>query len=1358
MWEQNISTGLLHNHTEHSLMDSEMSPKELIDRAYELGAKAVALTDHGTMTGIPQFKKAALEKGIMPIVGVEAYVEVGKNRLHLILMAKDHIGEKAINKLVTMSNTNVTKRGKLRFPVATKEMLQECFGNGTIGFGHVIATSACIGGVVLGLHFVNESNKIELQEMEKVMKTDSDTINLINLTQDAIGKTQQEIATLIPIASKKYKNREKFLLKIADETERNAETEKLNAEKKETEEAAKNIKKLRATNTARQKKMTELKKKLSGSQKEMQDKMEYFNKLKESVWNKDVLISHMESEALFYDNLFGHGNFYLEIQNHGIAEELEYMHILADIGEKHDIPYVAANDAHMAERKDAAAREAIRSLRFNKWEPNRPEDTELYIKTDAELYEAISHAIGPQKADIAMKNIGTIVNQCKYETVEEKHYPKFSDNSNELLRQMAYAGIEKKFGTEQWTQVYQDRLEYELGVIIKMGYADYHLIDQDFINITKKMGYMPQERFDYLAAHVKEMSYEEILEYINADQSNIGYVVGPGRGSAAGSLVCYLLGITDIDPIKYDLLFERFLNEERVSMPDIDTDFANGYREVAVEYVAKKYGENAVCRIVTEGTTAARGAIRNMARVLGSIEGRNEETYSYVADKLAKMIPLKPKETISKHIDEMKNSDIYAEFPNEVDEIVEKALSVEGTIIQYGMHAAGVIISDNDDVSDYVPLMMDDKTGNWKAQCDMVESEEAGLLKMDFLGLKNLNIITDTIRMIWKNRGIKINPDKDIIEEKKVIKAICASGKTNSVFQLESGGMKQMLQKFGPDSFEDLILLVAAYRPGPMDYIPKMIEVKHGKRGLTYATSELEPILSKTYGCIIYQEQVQQIFQKLAGYSLAQADIVRRAMSKKKDKVLLAERNSFIHGDKERNIIGCVNNGIAEDVANTLFDEMTEFAKYAFNKSHAAAYARVTYMTAWLKYHYPTEYLAVAMEYASTAKIQGLIEECKSYSITVQPIDINKSEANFLVEGNDIYFGITSIKGIGNIDKSIEARKEKRFVSFADYMLRGHIDKGVTENLIKVGAFDKFCNNRQALLAAANVMQGYIADLKKAQKDLNINQKKLEIVSLQANDDEKRKMLENEKIKIGKNIPTAASVAQKISQIEQKIIEITDSVNTVVIPVELPENLESRLNEEKELLGVYITGHPIDAYEIPKSVVPITELSPDKKKTNVAGIVRNLRIVQRKKDGADMAFFDLEDKTGMIEVVCFAAKFEKCREFIKEDFVICINGNVVETEKEVINYDDDGFEDSTDTEFVLQLYCDSCSCVQKKKRDIIIEIPSIIDWAEHIRDDVRRFENKNGECRLLIHDNLLNEIRSTSIFVNADIAKYYEVI
>ncbi len=737
---------------------------------------------------------------------------------------------------------------------------------------------------------------------------------------------------------------------------------------------------------------------------------------------------------------------------------------------------------------------------------------------------------------------------------------------------------------------------------------------------------------------------------------------------------------------------------------------------------------------------------------MGKTYPEKEQLYIDLGDRLARLIPIKPNETISNNLDSM--AELRNLYP-EAEEIIRKALGIEGTAVQYGMHAAGVIISDNDDVSEYVPLMVDKESGNWICQCDMVEAENRGLLKMDFLGLKNLNIITDTLRLIYKNKGIKIDPDKDILEEEAVIREICGKGKTNSVFQLESSGMKAMLKEFKPDTFEDIILLVAAYRPGPMDYIPQMIKIKHSAEQAEYLTPLLKDILAATYSCIIYQEQVQQIFQKLAGYSLGQADLVRRAMSKKKEQALQGERKAFIYGDASRNIPGCIKNGIAEETANILFDKMADFAKYAFNKSHAAAYARITYITAWLKYHYPSEYLCVAMEYAPTAKIQGLIEECNSYDIKVLPVDINESEASFCVCGRDIRFGITSIKGIGNIDHSIKMRAVKKYTSLADYILRGQIDKSVTEGLIDSGAFDVICENRAALKFAAQEMQEYVKNIKDNQKRIEKCNGILSLLDVNCSYEEKQELLKEQYGVKNKQLPKREKMLEDITKYNERIDEAARELLDISIPVEMEEDFEARLNKEKELLGAYITGHPLDAYETGDEYQHIDSLS-DNRFAAVRGIIRNLRIVHRKKDNAEMAVFELEDKTDMIKVICFTHEYSRYKALVKENAVVAIEGCVHETKQEKVTVDENGNE-TVEIVSEQEMYCKNCAPVRKKLKDLILKVANLVEWNDKLYPLVRQYATQNSGYRLVLYDKMFGEYRPTYLSVHTSIKNSYEL-
>ncbi len=1346
----------LHAHTTHSIRDSVVKIADYVQRGKELGFEALALSDHGALTGTFEFYKLCKEEEIKPICGVEAYVkeDEGIERLHLILYAIDYVGFQAISKAVKLSNRRIEKRGTLIYPLMNAEILNTCFGPGTSGHGHVFATSACVGGVLAGLNFENESAKTELAELDKSLKNSLATKDAIRFNEDRLRKINEGIDKCKGIKDKKYQNRYKLAQKMrGDEVEKELDT--IRAEEAESEKAKIVYASLSEEKKTIQKQITALKKRLPNKDSILNDNMKRHDFLKSYVKDDKSLVEYMEKEALRYQDIFGKGFFFIEVQNHGIPEEIRFMYELDKIAQRTGIPTVAANDAHMLgnTEEDIMARESVMALRFNKLERIREEDKELYIKTEDQLRDALKQILPKDRIDAAIANVDYIADHCNIEFEEHpKHYPVFDKtrNSDELLREMVDKGIKKRFPNGFPSDEYQERIDYELDVIRKMKVSDYHLIVQDLVNFGKKLGYMPEERFEYLRQHISEMSYEEIVSYVEADQSYIGYTIGPGRGSSAGSLVCYVIGITDIDPIKYGLLFERYLNPERVSMPDIDTDYANGYREICIEYTYKRYGAEAVCRIITFSTSAAKSAIKDIAKSIGAAKGCSEE-YEALGEALAAEVPTGPKVHIS---DAQSAFDAMAAVDPRVTEIIKRASLVEGCYHHYGMHAAGVIISDNDNVNEYVPLAWDDGNEQYKTQCNMVEAEELGLLKMDFLGLKNLNIITQILRLIFKRTGKRINPQVDIQEEQDVIKAICASGKTNAIFQLESAGMKDVEKKMGVDCFTDIVLLLAAYRPGPMDSIPNMISVKKGKTA-EYRTKELEPILKDTYGSLIYQEQVQQIFRELAGYSYGRADLVRRAMSKKKEKVFLAEKPVFVYGDAQEGIEGCANKGIPADVAEAIFDDMVDFAKYAFNKSHAAAYARVTYILAWLKYHYPLEFMAVAMDWANETQIVALMADAKEMGIKVRPVDINLSEESFTIINDEIYFGFTSVKGIGSADLIVKARKAGEFKSFVDYFLRAHFRSNVTEALIKAGAFDKFCKNRQALKMAFNVMKELAGDIAKYEKSKSEAE---EILKMLRDLDSRKAEIDGfdsdyvmSKLKeIGyknKTIPTIEKQQNTVKRYQKQIDDVVAQVKEVVIPTNIDENVENRLKEEKELIGVYLSGHPLDAYDIPKGVTQVADIS-SKGRVSICGVISDLKIRKRKTDGADMAFFKLEDRSGVIDVCCFVKEYAEFGMMFTDNATLLISGNVME-DKVYRGKDEEGSGDNEEEpETIYKVSVKFVKEPAKATKEIILELDNIMSWNDVYKYFVAPYVSENAEYRLTLHDKLFGEIRETPVKVN----------
>lgn len=795
--------------------------------------------------------------------------------------------------------------------------------------------------------------------------------------------------------------------------------------------------------------------------------------------DENVLYEEAKKELNWYKKVFP--IFFIEIQYHGLEEEAYVMPILVKLARELDIPLIAANDAHMKNNSEESieSRRIVRYNYFNKAQDVSNADRELYLKTDEELAKILLQAVDKDACYEALFNT-RILETCKVEFPSGEHYP--SVNSDIDFMDMLMKGKEKRLAEgviEEWLPEYDERLKYEVKIMRDMGYIDYHKVVEDFCREARLLGSIPKNEI----CNIPE-DYNEVHKWIKEKKFKNGVGVGPGRGSGVGSLVCCLLGITNLDPIKYNLLFERFLNPERVSMPDIDTDIATRLRPTVIKYLKWKYGEKAVCSIATETTYGAKGAIQMAGRDRASqkyenlpkktyVEACKQYLYNYTL-KLSDAIPEIPHITLNECEDELK---VFVEKDNEFKIILEHAKLLEGKLQGTGIHAGGVIISDNDNVNDYIPVAYNTEKDVWAAQCNMTVAESKGLLKMDLLGLSTLDCISECIYLVNKYRGIDIDINR-VKFEREVFDEVYSKGYTNSVFQFESDGMKDMLKQFKPTCFEDIILLVACYRPGPMQYLENIIKVKNGKLPLTYKTPELESILSATYGAVVYQEQVMQIFQKLAGYSLGGADLVRRAMSKKKVDVLEKERGAFVDGDAERNIDGCVKRGIKREVAIELFSEMMDFAKYAFNKSHAAAYAYVSYQTAWLKYHYPNEFLCAMFNNVSQDEFKPLIEDCILYHIDILQPDINKSFYDFVLENNNIRYGISGIKGIGSaninaINDICKIRYDGIFDGFNNFAWRcitddteekaNNISKKMLTIFVNAGMFDSFNYSREHL-------------------------------------------------------------------------------------------------------------------------------------------------------------------------------------------------------------------------------------------------------------------------------------------------------
>ncbi|MBS6736299.1 MAG: DNA polymerase III subunit alpha [Clostridiales bacterium] len=895
--------------------------------------------------------------------------------------------------------------------------------------------------------------------------------------------------------------------------------------------------------------------------------------------------------ALRYEEIFGKGNFFLELQDHGIPDQQLVNQQLLRMSQETGIELVCTNDVHYTYAEDAAAHDILLCIQTGKKVQDedrmRYEGGQYYVKSPQEMADLFPYA--PQ----ALENTRKIADRCHVEiefgvTKLPRYDVPEGYTSWEYLNKLCREGLEQRY--QPVTQELRERLEYELDTIRTMGYVDYFLIVWDFIKYARDHDIM----------------------------------VGPGRGSAAGSLVAYTLGITQLDPIRYQLLFERFLNPERVSMPDIDVDFCFERRQEVIDYVVRKYGKDRVVQIVTFGTMAARNAIRDVGRVL-------DMPYAQV-DIIAKMIPTELNITIDKALTmnpELRKQ--YEEDP-QVRYLIDMSKRLEGLPRHTSMHAAGVVISQKD-VVEYVPLSRA-SDGSITTQFTMTTLEELGLLKMDFLGLRTLTVIQDAVRLAEKSSGSSIDLDKIDYNDPKVLDMI-GSGKCEGVFQLESAGMKNFMKELKPKNLEDIIAGISLYRPGPMDFIPQYIKGKNHPKNITYDCPQLEPILKPTYGCIVYQEQVMQIVRDLAGYTLGRSDLVRRAMSKKKAAVMEKERQNFVYGNPEEGVPGCIANGISEQVANKIYDEMIDFAKYAFNKSHAAAYAVVSYQTAWLKYYFPVEFMAALMTSCieNPSKVAEYILNCRQMGIKILPPDINRSEGNFSVEPGGIRYGLSAIKGIGKpvMEAIVQERNQGGpYTSLKDFAQRlsgKEVNKRTIENFIKAGAFDSLGGTRKQF------MMIYVQVLD------TVNQEKKSSITGQM------------------------SLFDIMGEEEKKSFEIR-------LPDVGEYGREMKLAFEKEVLGVYISGHPLEEYEQSwrKHITAVTtDFNPDEGTGNpsvsdgsrqVVGGMITEKTIKYTKNNKVMAFLTLEDLVGTVEVVVFPRDYEKNSHLIEQDAKVFIQGRV----------------------------------------------------------------------------------------------------
>ncbi len=932
--------------------------------------------------------------------------------------------------------------------------------------------------------------------------------------------------------------------------------------------------------------------------------------------------------AYRYERCFGKGNFFLELQDHGIPEQKLVNQQLLRMSQETGIELVATNDVHYTNAEDAEPHDILLCLQTGKKladeDRMRYEGGQYYVKSEEEMKSLFPYALQ------ALENTQKIADRCHVE-IEFGHtkVPHFEVpegyDSWTYLNKLCHEGLDKRYGAD--APKYVQKLDDELAVIKNMGYVDYFLIVWDFIHYAREHDIM----------------------------------VGPGRGSAAGSLVSYTTGITDIDPVRYNLIFERFLNPERVSMPDIDVDFCFERRQEVIDYVVEKYGKDCVTQIVTFGTLAARGVIRDVGRVM-------DLPYNFV-DTIAKAIPNELGITIDKAL--MMNPELRGMYESDesVKKLIDMSRRLEGLPRHTSMHAAGVVISQKP-MDEYVPLSRA-SDGTITTQFTMTTIEELGLLKMDFLGLRTLTVIQNAVRLAEKSSGKKIDMNAIDYNDKKVLDSL-GTGKTDGVFQLESAGMKNFMKELKPQSLEDVIAGISLYRPGPMDFIPAYIKGKDHPESITYDCPELEPILAPTYGCIVYQEQVMQIVRDLAGYTWGRSDLVRRAMSKKKGKVMEQERKNFVYGNPEENVPGCIARGIDEKVANKIYDNMIDFAKYAFNKSHAAAYAVVAYQTAYLKYYYPVEFMAALMTSVldNTSKVSEYIYTCRQMGIAILPPDINEGEGGFSVSGQAIRYGLSAIKSIGRpvIDAIVEERKIRGpFTTLKDFITRlsgREVNKRTIENFIKAGALDGLEGNRRQKM----MIYGSLLDA--------LNQEKKTTMAGQM---------------------TLFDIAPEEDKAEYEI----------KLPNVEEYDKEVLLGFEKEVLGIYISGHPLEEYmeRLKKNTNAVTTdfvldeetgtlKVSDGVKVRIGGMITD-KVIKYTKSNKAMAFITLEDLVGTVEIIIFPKDYERYAKYLENDAKVFVEGRVTAEE------DRNG-----------KLICEKIISFDEVKRELWLQFPSKSDFEE----------------------------------------------
>lgn len=1232
--------------------DGAQTVVEMLDTASRNGATAMAITDHGNAVNWIDFYNYARggevdhtslkKKGlnlVKPILGIEAYVALDENiycdgdesrnktiRQHFIVLVKDYIGMQQVSRFISETNRHIDSSGR---PVATFSMLKKFFG-GEPGAkneaGHVIAMSACIAGVIATPFLFNRRIEKEIARQEKLIdklmdSIDDEFVSAVKFVEGVnreIEALETEKNDLKPIADKKFGAAKKAAKKIEDDAERSFMEEQIVLEEKETENAKERRKEIAAIVKAKKadpeyKEAKKLAKKVSDKQEKIDAHRNAIDVLSKNRKSEDELWSAAEQAALSYRDIFG-DDFYLELQYHGIEIEAEVMPKIAQLAKTLGIKTTITNDVHIATKDDVLTREVIvNSARLGgEWSSAIEGDDELYFKTEEEKREMLSQILPVEIIDESIANVNAIAEQCNLETLsEEKHYPEYK-NADEKLRELAITGhtvvetldgrqmeldfknggIEKRYGKEKWEKLgLQKRLDYELSVIKQMGFGSYFLFIDDVL-----------------------------LKCKNATGD-----IGPGRGSGAGSIVCYLSGITEIDPIEHGLLFERFLNPDRVSMPDIDSDFGFRGRNLAVEYANATFGSRAVAGIMTKGKFGARSSLTYAPKLWAKKNGLNLKTYEVLGKKLRSFIKddHDPLSAIADDVKALNDADANA--------IYDFALRLEGKISSYGQHAAGTIVIMSGDVEDFIPLMScKDRTGADKMviQADMVAAEaQLGFIKFDFLGLKNMNVIVRARELVNERYGVDVDFYNLRLDDSEVYEKIFQTADTDFVFQFESDGMKRMLLRLHPERFGDLVLAVSVYRPGPMQFIDDIIACKDGKKTspIVERVPVLKDVLAETYGFPVYQEQVMRIMTICAGFTPGEADNVRRMMSKKKVDKLAETRPKFIEG--------CQGNGINSDDANWLFDQLMPFAEYGFNKSHAAAYSDVSYITAWFKTHYPKEYLCAAMLEQGDKTMQ-FQSNCKNYGIEIRPVSVNGSDEDYsVVSDTAVRIGLSAIKGLKNGSSVIEKERKKngKFENIKDFLSRCGLKSNEFEACILSGACDSLIDNREKAVVTAKAFLSTYASYKKAVE-------KAGEAALKIDGTKKAK--------------------DALEKCKKNVSDLQNDMNNITFEsaFSTPDNV--KLAYEMEYLGMFLSGSPLDAFDLTNEKYCQISDAVEGDRVGTIGIVSKSRTFLT-KNGDKMASFTLLTKdSDFIEVVVFPRDFSQINFELEDNMVVEVFGEL----------------------------------------------------------------------------------------------------